>query len=123
MIRVRSFGFCTGSGCQQSGQRYARCAKCFVEGRRGRAQRDSPPSRCCALHCPTDLETTGQCRDQLAIAAEMTDSALEAALFTAVGTKQRHRRHAEPDWAEIHRELKRKHFTLAILWDESIRFR
>ena len=32
--------------------------------------------------------------------AEMTDSALEAALFTAVGTKQGHRRHAEPDWAE-----------------------
>src|SRR6266852_3937410 len=51
---------------------------------------------------------------------EMTDTALEAALFTAVGTKQGHRRHAEPDWAEIHRELKRKHVTLAILWDEYI---
>ena len=51
---------------------------------------------------------------------EMTDTALEAALFTAVGTKQGHRRHVEPDWAEIHRELKRKHVTLAILWDEYI---
>ena len=43
--------------------------------------------------------------------AEMTDGALEAALFAAVGTKQGHRRHLEPDWAEIHRELKRKHVT------------
>ena len=52
--------------------------------------------------------------------AEMTDAALEARLFTAVGTKQGHRRHAEPDWAAIHRELKRKHVTLQILWDEYI---
>jgi transposase len=36
------------------------------------------------------------------------------------GTKQGHRRHAEPDWALIHRELKRKHVTLSILWDEYI---
>src|ERR1700720_4886106 len=35
--------------------------------------------------------------------AEMTDSALETALFAAAGTKQGHRRHGEPDWAEIHR--------------------
>jgi hypothetical protein len=50
----------------------------------------------------------------------MTDTALEAVLFAAVGTKQGHRRHVEPDWAEIHRELKRKHVTLAMLWDEYI---
>ena len=49
---------------------------------------------------------------------EMIDSALETTLFAAVGTKQGHRRRAEPDWAEIHRELKRKHVTLAILWCE-----
>src|SRR6185312_7330096 len=49
--------------------------------------------------------------------AEMTDSALETALFAAAGTKQGHRRNAEPDWAEIHRELKRKHVTLTMLWD------
>ena len=52
--------------------------------------------------------------------AELTDTALEARLFTAVGTKQGHRRHTEPDWAEIHCELKRKHVTLQILWDEYI---
>ena len=54
------------------------------------------------------------------LSAEMTDSALETALFAAAGTKQGHRRHVEPDWAEIHRELKRKHVTLTMLWDEYI---
>ena len=52
--------------------------------------------------------------------AEMTDAVLEAQLFTAVGTKQGHRRRAEPDFAVIHRELKHKHITLQILWDEYI---
>src|SRR5215469_16405824 len=52
--------------------------------------------------------------------AEMTDSALEAALFAAVGTKQGYRRRTEPEWSEIHRERKRKHVTLAMLWDEYI---
>jgi transposase len=52
--------------------------------------------------------------------AELTDAALEAQLFTAVGKKQGHRRLVEPDWAAVHRELKRKHVTLQILWDEYI---
>jgi hypothetical protein len=52
--------------------------------------------------------------------AETTEAALEAQLFTAVGSKQGHRRQAEPDWGELHRELKRKHVTLQILWDEYI---
>jgi transposase len=51
---------------------------------------------------------------------EMTDAALEARLFATAGIKQGHRRQAEPDWAEIHRELKRKHVTLSLLWDEYI---
>jgi len=51
---------------------------------------------------------------------EMTDAVLEAQLFANAGTKQGHRRHAEPDWAAIQRELKRKHVTLQILWDEYI---
>jgi transposase len=51
---------------------------------------------------------------------DLSDAALEAALFSVVGTKQGHRRQAEPDWATIHRELKRKHVTLSILWDEYI---
>ena len=52
--------------------------------------------------------------------AEMSDAVLEAQLFTAVGTKQGHRRRDEPDWPAVHRELKRKHVTLQILWDEYI---
>jgi transposase len=50
----------------------------------------------------------------------VTDSDLEAKLYKNAGTKQGHRRHAEPDWACIHRELRRKHVTLSILWDEYI---
>src|ERR1700681_2876858 len=50
---------------------------------------------------------------------ELTDAALEARLFPDAGTKQGHRRQVEPDWASVHRELKRKHVTLSILWDES----
>src|SRR5947209_4010448 len=51
---------------------------------------------------------------------ERTDAALEARLFADAGTKQGHRRQVEPDWASTHRELKRKHVTLSILWDEYI---
>src|SRR5271170_5393402 len=52
--------------------------------------------------------------------SEMTDRVLEGQLFTAAGKKQGHRRRGEPDWAAVHRELKRKHVTLQILWDEYI---
>jgi transposase len=51
---------------------------------------------------------------------ELTDSVLEAKLFAVVGTKQGHRRQIEPDWANIQRELKRKHVTLLLLWEEYI---
>src|SRR3989442_14324488 len=54
------------------------------------------------------------------LSEEMTDAVLEAKLFADAGTKQGHRRQVEPDWASIHRELKRKHVTLSILWDEYI---
>jgi transposase len=50
----------------------------------------------------------------------VTDATLEARLFPEAGTKQGHRRHGKPDWGSIHRELKRKHVTLSILWDEYI---
>jgi hypothetical protein len=38
------------------------------EDRRGRAQRDCPPSRRCAVDCPVDVKATGECRVELAIA-------------------------------------------------------
>jgi transposase len=51
---------------------------------------------------------------------DVTDTELEARLFAGAGagTRQGHRRQAEPDWAAVHRELKRKHVTLSILWEE-----
>src|SRR5436190_12068519 len=54
------------------------------------------------------------------LSEEMTDAALEARLFANAGAKRGYRRQIEPDWVNIHRELKRKHVTLAILWDEYI---
>ena len=51
---------------------------------------------------------------------EMNDEALEAALYASRRSKRGHRRIEEPDWAGVHRELKRKHVTLLILWDEYI---
>ena len=50
----------------------------------------------------------------------MADGELETALYTNRGASEGHRRHAEPDWPTVHRELKRKHVTLLIVWDEYI---
>ena len=50
----------------------------------------------------------------------MSDGDLEAALYATHGSKRGHRRHAEPDWPMVHRELKRKHVTVLIVWDEYI---
>jgi transposase len=51
---------------------------------------------------------------------DMNDDALEAALYANRRSKRGHRRVEEPDWAGVHHELKRKHVTLTILWDEYI---
>jgi transposase len=51
---------------------------------------------------------------------ELSDADLEARLYGEAGTKQGHRRRPEPDWAALNRELKKKHVTLQILWDEYI---
>ena len=50
----------------------------------------------------------------------MTDGALEKALYANRRSKRGHRRHVEPDWPMVHREMKRKHVTLLIVWDEYI---
>jgi len=50
----------------------------------------------------------------------LDDAVLEERLYGRAGTKQGYRRRAEPDWALIHRQLKRKHVTLSILWEEYI---
>jgi transposase len=50
---------------------------------------------------------------------DVTDTVLEARLFAGAGagpgTRQGQRRQAEPAWALVHRELRRKHVTLSIL--------
>jgi transposase len=49
--------------------------------------------------------------------ADMDDTVLEQMLFpSATGTSRRNR--FIPDWTEVHRELKRKGVTLALLWHE-----
>src|SRR5208283_4661924 len=50
----------------------------------------------------------------------LSDGELEAALYANRRGKRGHRRLPEPDWPAIHRELKRKHVTLLIVWDEYI---
>jgi transposase-like protein len=51
---------------------------------------------------------------------DLADAGLETLLYGEAGTKQGRRRRVEPDWAALNRELKRKHVTLQILWDEYI---
>jgi transposase len=51
---------------------------------------------------------------------EMSDAALETALCANRRSKRGYRLHSEPDWPAVHRELKRKHVTLLIVWDEYI---
>jgi hypothetical protein len=46
---------------------------------------------------------------------QLTDAVLEAALYPDKGAGGATVGHVEPDWAMIHRELKRKHVTLSIL--------
>ena len=50
----------------------------------------------------------------------LNEEELEAALYADSKSKRGHRRCAEPDWPVLHREMKRKHVTLLILWDEYI---
>ena len=55
-----------------------------------------------------------------AVAEGLSGAELEAAVYAGRGSKRGHRLRAEPDRPAIHRELKRKHVTLQIVWDEYI---
>ena len=48
----------------------------------------------------------------------LSDRVLEAMLFASTGRKPGCRRKAEPDWAHVHRELRRPGVTLTLLWEE-----
>ena len=54
------------------------------------------------------------------LAADLDNAQLEAKLYGAAGVKPRRRRLPAPDWAAVHRELKRKHVTRQTLWEEYI---
>jgi transposase len=50
--------------------------------------------------------------------AELSEEALEALLFARAGIAPGTRRKPEPDWAHLHRELRRPGVTLMLLWQE-----
>lgn len=54
------------------------------------------------------------------IAPDVSEADLEGLMFKEAGAKSGGRRRPEPDWGAVHKELKRKHVTLQILWDEYI---
>src|SRR6476660_2333219 len=98
-IRVRSFGFCTGERmpAERTTMRHVREVLRLTTAGVGLNE----IARRVGV-APTTVRLTLK---RLASAgllswplpAEMTDDALEAGLFAAVGTKQGHRRHLEPD--------------------------
>ena len=50
--------------------------------------------------------------------SEWTDELLEQRLFARAGVNSGRRRHTEPDWAALARELKRSGVNLMVLWEE-----
>lgn len=52
------------------------------------------------------------------LAATLGERVLEAMLYAGAGSKQGMRRKAEPDWIQVHRELRRPGVTLMLLWEE-----
>jgi transposase len=83
-------------------------------------------ARAIAVAVGTARSTVSLCLDRIAAAglnwplpASLTDEALEALLFApAGGSHPGARRKDEPDWAAIHRELRRPGVTLQLLWEE-----
>ena len=51
---------------------------------------------------------------------DIADAELERRLYGAPGVKPGRRKQPEPDWSVVARELKRKHVTLQVLWEEYV---
>ena len=67
--------------------------------------------------------TLGRCRAagvSWPLPEGLSDGELEERLYGEGGARPGPARRAEPDWVLIHREFKRKHVTLSILWEEYI---
>ena len=54
------------------------------------------------------------------VPSEISDTDLEQQLYGMPGLKPGRRKLPEPDWPAVARELKRKHVTLQVLWEEYI---
>ena len=54
------------------------------------------------------------------VPAEISDAELEGRLYGVAGVKPGRRKQPEPDLSVVARELKRKHVTLQVLWEEYI---
>src|SRR5438552_11622484 len=114
-IRVRSFGFCTGERmpAERTTMRQVREVlrlRTAGVGLNEIARRVGVAPSTVRLTLKR-LATAGL---SWPLPAEMTDSALETALFAAAGTKQGHRRHVETTWDESPRALKRTTIPLNI---------
>ena len=73
--------------------------------------------RACGASCSTVSEAVGRFRAadlSWPLPAELPDSALEARLYRERGETASDTR--EPDWQHVHKELARRHVTLAALW-------
>ena len=121
MCRVRSLAFvrewidASGEGCDAVGARSSTFDVCRGFQTRGGAPHwyggvDGASNDCALQVAWADL----------AVAETISDSDLEARIYKSASKKQGYRRIIEPDWASLHREMKRKHVTLSILWDEYI---
>ena len=65
-----------------------------------------------------NLKRAPQRPSWLAVAAELTDEALERRLFAQAAPSWAYRRRIEPDWAALVREMKRPGVNLSVLWEE-----
>ena len=54
------------------------------------------------------------------VSPEISDTDLEQRLYGIPGVKPGRRKLPEPDWSVVAREMKRKHVTLQVLWEEYI---
>jgi transposase len=54
------------------------------------------------------------------VPSEISDTELEMRLYGPAGVKPGRRKLPEPDWSVVAREMKRKHVTLQVLWEEYI---
>ncbi len=111
-----------GEGASREDRDAPGARRALVERRRSIRQRDRSPGRGGLVNAPTDLEAAHRGWAGLAITGRTDRGGAGSTAFYCRRQKARPSpsRRAAPDWVAVHRELKRKHVTLQILWDEYI---